>query len=65
MKTETVLYFVPAKVRLSHEQMARIRQSRLEHWGFLADTEEEMSNEEILNEAKNLGLIKLPSGWKA
>ena len=65
METETVLYFVPAKVHFSHEQMARIRQSWLEHWGFLADTEEEMSNEEILNEARNLGLIKLPSGWTA
>jgi hypothetical protein len=65
MKTGTVLHFVPVKDHFSHEQMARIRQSWLEHWGFLADTEEEMSDEEILNEAKNLGLIKLPSGWKA
>lgn len=65
MKTKTVLYFVPAKVRFGHKQMARIHQSWLEHWGFSAYTKEEMTNEEILIEAKNLGLFEPPSGWKA
>jgi hypothetical protein len=65
MEAETVPYFIPAKVHFSGEQMTRIRESWLEHWGFLAGTEQEMSDEEILTEAKNLGLIRLPNGWKA
>ncbi len=65
MEAETIPYFVPAEIHFSGEQMARIRISWLEHWGFPADTEEEMSNEEILTEAKNLGLIELPTRWKA
>ena len=62
---EVVTFFVPKKFQFSDEQMIKIRQSWLEHWGFLAGTEEEMSDEEILIEAKNLGFVRLPAKWKA
>lgn len=57
MKTEAETYFVPREVHFSAEQLSKIRQSWLEHWGFLADGEDEMSNEEFLAEASNLGFI--------
>jgi hypothetical protein len=61
MKTQAESHFVPTKVHFSAEQMSRIRQSWREHWGFLANWEDEMSNEEFLAEASKLGFIQSPT----
>lgn len=65
MKAETINYFVPASVRFTGKQMAQIRAAWIEQWDLDKDTTEEMSEEDVLSVANNLGLIELPDGWKA
>lgn len=65
MKSETIHYFVPPSFQFTGTKMGLIRAAWIEQLDLDKDTTEEMTEEDILSVADNLGLISLPDGWKA
>lgn len=67
MKSKTIEYYIPVKVKFTSKQMSQIIDNLLNHWGIERNkgtSADDFAKGDILEAAERLNLIELPPDWR-